>query len=95
MASQNETINSNLKATDSNRMQSSHVRFDLNESHNGDEIDESSNEVDEFLEFSTLSNNLSSSSFDSSVNGNNSQLRMSSSSDTNRENKSASKASSR
>jgi hypothetical protein len=47
----------------------SKVKFDLDNSQHIDDADESLDEVDEFLEFSSLSHNPSSSSIDSASNG--------------------------
>ena len=69
MASRNEEETSNAATAASHNHQSSHVRFDLDESHRGDDLDEALNETDEFLELSTLSNQPSTSSLDSAVNG--------------------------
>lgn len=69
MASRNEEETSNTATAESYNHHSSHVRFDLDESHRGDDLDEALNETDEFLELSTLSNQPSTSSLDSAVNG--------------------------
>jgi hypothetical protein len=61
MASSNEE-----KKSSSKLQQKSKVKFDLDGSQH---IDDSLDEIDEFLEFSSLSNNPSSSSIDSTTNG--------------------------
>jgi hypothetical protein len=61
MASSNEE-----KKSSSKLQQKSKVKFDLDGSQH---IDDSLDETDEFLEFSSLSNNPSSSSIDSTTNG--------------------------
>jgi len=61
MASSNEE-----KKSYSKTQQKSKVKFDLDGSQH---IDDSLDETDEFLEFSSLSNNPSSSSIDSTTNG--------------------------
>jgi len=58
-------------ATDNNEENNfgpSNVRFDLEESQNPHDFDASLDEVDEFLELSTLSNRPSNSSLDSTTN---------------------------
>ena len=74
MASQegDNALDSTTKTTtksESLKIPSSNVRFDLEESQRADHSNESLDEVDEFMELSTLSNHPSTSSFDSIHNG--------------------------
>lgn len=74
---------------------SSDVGFHLDESENLDAFDESLDEVDEFLELSTMSNPPYTSSFDSTNNASMTNSKLSSTNDLNHEKKSVPKQYSR
>jgi hypothetical protein len=68
MASGSEEKTSSAKLLQKRKQLTSKVKFDLDGSQHIDDANESLDEVDEFLEFSSLSNNPSSSSVDSTIN---------------------------
>jgi hypothetical protein len=93
MATHSEENNSESKMGDKPSTQSANVRFDLEHSNRPDDFDESLDEIDEFLELSTVSNPPSTPSFDSTANittnGSTANTKISSSiNDTNGEDKS-------
>ena|ERR1700722_7616076 len=69
MASGNEEKKSSSKLQQKRVLPTSKVKSDLDGSQHIDDANQSLDEVDEFLEFSPLSNNPSSSSNDSTTNG--------------------------
>jgi hypothetical protein len=68
MATNAEENNLDSKVANKQNSQTSNVRFELEGSQRPDDLDGSLDEIDEFLELSTLSKNPSTSSLDSATN---------------------------